>query len=50
VWYRETSAWQVREALDNRLRVNSEAESMWKRPAPDWWGQDRIVVPKKAAP
>ena len=46
--YKETSAWQVRETLDNRLGINSKAESMWKCPAPDRWEQGRSAVAKKA--
>jgi hypothetical protein len=29
-----------------RLGVNSEAESTWKRPAPEWWEQGRSAAPK----
>jgi hypothetical protein len=47
VQFRETSAWQVRETLDKRFDVNSEAGPMWKRPAPEWWGQGRSAVPKR---
>jgi hypothetical protein len=32
-----------------RLGVNSEAESMWKRPAPERWGQGRSAAQKKKA-